>query len=134
MSDQTATVLFMSQEHVDRMNALLVDSVEVLAACAHLPRPFAMAYRLADGPDGHVVHWRMSFGETVRFDLLGEPADVVLAGDWQRMIRASSAGRDGEVVDPGLTVEGDATLLKQVGPVLEVARGVATLPVHFPEV
>ena len=125
---------FMSQEHVDRMNALIESSAEVRTASAQLSAPRTLAYRLIDGPGGADVHWRVACRDTVRFSLDDGPADVVLVGDWAQMIRSSRAARDGAVVDPGLRVEGDPSVLAEVGPVLEVARTVATIDVRFPEV
>lgn len=134
MTGSNATVEFMSQEHVDRMNALLAGSEEVRAVCAGLSAPRAMAYRLTDGPAGRTVYWRVSFDQTVRFELIDGPADVAFVGDWAQMIRATRAGRGGEEVDPGVRVEGNEVVLAEIGPVLELARSVATIPVDFPEV
>ena len=134
MTDATTAPEFMSPEHVDRMNALLAGSEELRAACAGLAAPRVMAYRLADGPAGRTVHWRMLFHDTVRFELTEGPAEVVYVGDWAQMIRAARAGRDGAVVDPGLRVEGDPAVLTEIAPVMELARDVATVPVDFPEV
>jgi hypothetical protein len=127
--------LFMSQEHVDLMNALLEDAPTVQEACQVLGAPRTMTYELADGPGGADVHWTVRLDRTVRFSL-DRPSDpdVLLAGDWTRMIRATVAARNGEVLDPGVTVTGDPALLAQVDAVLEVARAVAAVPVTFPEV
>jgi hypothetical protein len=127
-------MLFMSQEHVDAMNALLADSEVVRDACRQLSRPRTIGYLLHDGPDGGPVHWRMSFADTVRFDLQQGETDVLFAGDWAQMIRASRANREQQSVDPGLVVEGEPAVLEEVGPALDTARSVATVPVDFPEV
>lgn len=128
-------MVFMSSEHVAAMNALLDASTEVRAACSALPQPRVMAYALEDGPDGHTVHWVASFRSTMQFslDAVDQP-DVLLRGDWRQVVRASDANRRGELVDPGVVVEGDAGVLAEVGPVLELARSVATLDVEFPQV
>ena len=129
-------MLHMSQEHVDAMNALLRDSEVVREACRSLPVPRTWAYTLADGPDGTVVHWTVRFADTVEF-AVGEPevrADVVFTGDWARMVRSTRDGREGRPTDPGVTVTGDPAVLAETGPVLEVARAVATLPVELPDV
>lgn len=128
-------MLFMSPEHVATMNELLDASAEVRAACSVLPQPRVMAYALEDGPDRRTVHWAMSFHDTVRFSLdpAAEP-DVLLRGDWRRMMRASEVNRRGETADPGVTVEGNVGVLAEIGPVLELARSVATLDVEFPQV
>ena len=128
------TVDFMSQEHVDLMNALLAPSEDVRAACAQLAGPRTLGYALTDGPDGADVHWRVTCADTVRFSLDAGPADVLLVGDWAQMIRASRATRDGEVIDAGVRVEGDASVVGEVGRILEVARSVAVVDVSFPEV
>lgn len=126
---------FMSPQHVAAMNELLDASAEVRAACAALPEPRAMGYELTNGPDGETVHWTVSFNGTVQFSLdRAERADVGFKGDWAQMIRATRANRDGGAVDPGVTVAGDPAALAEIGPVLERARSVATLPVEFPEV
>jgi hypothetical protein len=126
---------FMSEEHVAAMNALLEDAPQVREACAQLDRPRTMSYRLADGPAGRDVHWAVTFTDTVRFSLdeKAEP-DVLLVGSWTQMIRASRANRHGEQIDPGVSIEGDAAVLAEVGPVLEASRAAATLPVQFPDV
>jgi hypothetical protein len=128
-------MLHMSQEHVDAMNALLRDSELVREACRALPTPRTWTYELAGGPGGQVVNWTVRFADTVEFSL-GKPAgraDVVFTGDWARMMRATKAARAGRALDAGATVAGDGVVLAMSRPVLEVARGVATLPVDFPD-
>lgn len=127
-------MLFMSPEHVAAMNELLDTSAEVRAACSAIPQARVIAYALEDGPDGRTVDWTVSFDGTVRFSL--DPAtnpDVVLRGDWGKLMRTSAANRRGESADPGVTVEGDVSVLADVGPVLDLARSVATLDVDFPQ-
>jgi hypothetical protein len=127
-------MLHMSQEHVDAMNAILRDSEPVREACSRLPVPRTWTYHLADGPDGRPVDWTVRFADTVEFSL--EPvadADVVLAGDWAQMMRTVKAGREGRQLDSGATMTGDAAVVAETSPVLEVARAVATLPVEFPD-
>ena len=124
----------MSQQHVDAMNALLADSAVVREACAKLPRPATMGYRLTDGPQGQTVHWSIELADTVRFSLEDRPADVLMVGDWAQMIRATKASREDRVADPGVRVEGDGDVLLDVMSVLSTARSVATLPVEIPEV
>ena len=94
-----------------------------------------MSYDLADGPSSATVHWTMTFERTVRFSL-DRPAepDVILVGDWAQMVRSARAGRDGQSVDPGVTVAGNADVLAEIGPAFDAARSVATIPVEFPEV
>jgi hypothetical protein len=125
----------MSQEHVDAMNALLQDAAVVQEACADLGGRCTLTYDLADGPAGETVHWTVELDHTVRFSL-ARPADpdVVLVGDWARMIRATREAGQGAQLDPGLSVAGDLELVARVGAVLEVARAVGAIPVDFPDV
>lgn len=126
--------MFMSPEHVARMNAILAADEAVRRACSELDAPVMLAYALADGPGGETVHWTMSFTDTVRFGLEAVEADLLFTGDWQRMIRASKASREGSPQGPGVIPVGDLTLLETVGPVFALAQGVATIPVEFPDV
>ena len=126
---------FMSAEHVATMNAILQDDAAVRAACSGLSRPWVMSYVLADGPGGSYVYWTVTFGETMQFSLDEAPAaDVRLVGDWKQVVRSSSGARRGEELDPGVSIEGDTAALAEIGPVLEVGRAVATVPVEFPPV
>lgn len=50
------TPVFMSDEHVERMNELLAQDAEVMAECRALDRDYVIAYALADGPKG-TVYW-----------------------------------------------------------------------------
>jgi hypothetical protein len=125
-------MLFMSAQHVVAMNDILDRSPEVRTACAQLPGPRTVGYRLADGPDGTTVHWSMTFDETVRFALDGREADVVFVGDWATMVRSAQAQREGRAVDAAVSVEGDAAVLTEVGAAFAAAAAVAVLPVEFP--
>lgn len=126
---------FMSADHVSAMNALLEDAPQVRKACAGLSGDRSMAYRLVDGPDGAEVHWTVTFTDTVRFFLTEHVTpDVLFVGDWRQMIRASKANRNGEQLDPGVSIVGDSAVLAEIGPVLETARSVATVPITFPDV
>jgi hypothetical protein len=131
MSEQP---LFMSEEHVSRMNAILDKDEAVRRACADLDRVITMGYELADGPGGETVYWSMTFADTVRFGLERPEADLVFVGDWKRMVSASRATRGGKPEDPGVQAVGDLTVLEQVGPVFALAQAVATVPVEFPDV
>lgn len=128
-------MLFMSAEHVATMNSLLAASAAVQRACRALAWPRVVRYDLADGPRGEPVHWTMTFDDSVQFSLEGSAApDLVFVGDWKQMIRASKASRSGEAADPGVCLQGDAQVLLEITPAMEVARTVATVPVQFPEV
>ena len=125
---------FMSADHVAAMNALLEDAPQVRKACAGLSGDRSMGYRLVGGPDGADVHWTVTFTDTVRFFLTEQMTpDVLFVGDWRQMIRASKASRDGEQLDPAVSIVGDAAVLAEIGPVMETARSVATLPITFPD-
>jgi hypothetical protein len=125
----------MSQQHLDVMNQLLQRAVAVKEICASLGSRRVMTYDLTGGPDGQPVHWTVTLDDTVQFSLdRASDPDVVLSGDWSRMIRASRSAQAGDPQDPGLTVHGDTAILTEVGTVLEVARGAAAVPVTFPEV
>jgi hypothetical protein len=126
-------MLFMSAQHVAAMNDILDRSPEVRAACALLPGPRTVGYRLAHGPDGATVHWAVTFQETVVFGLDWRDADVVFVGDWAAAVRSAQARREGGAVDPALSVEGDAAVLKEVGPALAAAAAIAVVPVEFPD-
>jgi hypothetical protein len=126
---------FMSQQHVDLMNALLKDADAVKEMCASLEARRVLTYDLTGGPDGDTVHWTMTIEATVQFSLdRPSHADVVLTGDWSRMIRASRGAQTGAPQDPGLTVHGDMALVAQVSSILATARDVAAVPVTFPAV
>lgn len=126
--------IFMSQEHVAAMNAILEKDASVRAACAELEKPLTMGYELTDGPDGETVYWSMTFTDTVRFGLEKTDADLLFAGDWARMVRASKSHRDGEPTDPGVVPVGDRGVLQATQRVFALAQAVATMPVEFPEV
>src|SRR5690606_4086100 len=80
---RVSPVEFMSAEHINVMNELLRDAPDVRAACAQLSQPRTMTYRLTDGPGGQVVHWTITFADTVQFSLDEAPApDVRFVGDW----------------------------------------------------
>lgn len=131
------SVAFMSPGHVASMNALLTGARDVLRHCQALGRRYVVAYELTDGPAGAAVHWRVSFDPVigVRFGLTAPATDpdVVLRGDWCAMVRASAARRAGTGAAPGLRIDGDPGVLVAVGPALEAARAVATVPVTFPD-
>jgi hypothetical protein len=126
-------LVFMSPEHVAAMNAILAGDRSVLEACAQLAKPVTMGYQLVDGPGGETVHWRVTIAKTVQFSLGKGNSDVLLTGDWGRVIRASQAQREGTECEPGVVPSGDLSLLASVAPVLAIASRVATLPVEFPE-
>ena len=125
---------FMSAEHVAAMNTLLADSAEVREAGIALGRTYRLAYVLSDGRDGGDEHWLMSLGPAgVRFALEPEPdADITFRADWRAIVDTSKAAREGRDLDPGVTVEGDVTVLATVAPAFAAAQRVATLEVDWP--
>jgi hypothetical protein len=126
---------FMSAEHVKAMNQVLEQSEEVRRACTSLDGPKVLAFRLSDGPGGADVHWALTYGNTMRFSLDEHPSpDVLITGDWKRMIRAVAAGRRGEAADPGVEIIGDQELFLRLNQILELGRGVATFEVSFPAI
>lgn len=130
-----ATPMFMSQQHLDQMNDLLQSADAVKEMCASLGARRVMTYDLTGGPGGHTVHWTVTLDDTVQFSL-DRPShpDIVLSGDWSRLVRASRGAHAGDPQDPGLTVHGDTAMLTQVVSILDVARGAAAVPVTFPDV
>jgi hypothetical protein len=126
---------FMSAEHVEAMNTILEASAPVREACAALAAPGVLAYRLSDGPGGATVHWAVTCSDTVRFSLEAASApDVLLTGDWARMVRGARANREGETVDPGVSVQGSPERMAELAAILATASAFATLPVDFPDV
>lgn len=125
-------MLYMSPEHVSAMNEILVDNETVRAACAELEGPVAVGYLLHDGPDGADVHWRMRLDKTVTFGLDDGPADLLLEGDWARMIEMKRASTEGRAYDPELSFTGRLELLPQLLQIISTAGTVATLPTELP--
>jgi hypothetical protein len=125
-------MLFMSPEHIRAMNAVLAADESVRAACADLARPVVIGYELTDGPGGDIVYWSVALTDTVRFGLEPTEADLVFRGDWAAMVHAAQSHRQGGQEDAGIVPVGDLSVLESVGPVLALARRVATLPVEFP--
>lgn len=131
-----SALVFMSREHVDRMNDLLAGSADVLAACADLDREYEIVYELRNGPDG-TVYWVLRFDRAsgARFSLnRTQNADLTYVGDWAEVIRSSRAARNGERVEPSLEVRGDPSVTDRVGTAYAAAQRVATIPVEFPGV
>lgn len=123
----------MSPVHIAAMNELLHDAPDVRSACAQLRGPRVMSYTLTDGPDGAVVHWTISFTDTVQFALEEVPSpDVRLVGDWAQTIRAAIAAREGQQMDPGISIEDAGSVLSEIDDALQAAQAVTTVPVEFP--
>lgn len=128
--------LFMSQAHVDEMNAILQEAFTVTEACRALDRSYALHYDLSDGPGGQQIHWSMVFDPTtgVRMGLDAKDADLTFVGDWTDAIRASAAQRLGNSYNPGFLVEGDVGILDTVSAAYDEAQRLAAVEVTFPDV
>ncbi|BBG03892.1 MULTISPECIES: hypothetical protein [Pseudonocardia] len=130
------TVVFMSSEHVSRMNNLLGSSPDVREACAALDRDYTIAYELHDGPDGGTVHWVLAFdrGTGARFSL--EPvrtADLTYVGDWAAAIRTARAARAGEVTGAdAFELRGDPSVPDRIADAYRTAQRVATIESELP--
>ncbi|WP_236790859.1 hypothetical protein [Amycolatopsis sp. GM8] len=130
-------LIFMSREHIDRMNELLGESAEVASACARLDRDYSLTYELLDGPDG-TVYWTMRFDREQGASFSLEPpahADATFVSEWAATIRYSRAARNGEqVTEPILEVRGDPSVTEIVAEAFSAAHKAATIPTVFPEV
>ncbi|WP_224388330.1 hypothetical protein [Pseudonocardia sp. ICBG1293] len=133
-----STVVFMSGEHVVRMNDLLRRSPDVREACAALDRDYTIAYELHDAPDGGTVYWVLAFerGTGARFSL--EPsgtADLTYVGGWRAAIRAARAARAGRTSDEDpFELRGDPSVPARIAGAYRVAQRVATIGTELPDV
>lgn len=129
----SAHIVRLAQELVSERGVPVLTREQEEALIDAIDRWYSISLALPIADD--VAEWTMTCSDTARFSLQEDPsADVTFAGDWALMIRSSRANRDGVAADPGLAMEGDASVLAEITPVLEVARSVATRPVSFPEV
>lgn len=129
--------IFMSQDHVDRMNKLLDESAEVAAACARLDRDYSMTYELLDGPDG-TAHWTMLFNREVGASFTLEPpanSDVTFVVDWVDTMRLVKAAVNGEQREREiLEVRGDESVADRVDEAFKAAHNAALMPAEIPDV
>lgn len=126
---------FMSPDHVAVMNERLRTADDVRDACRALDGPRVLLYRLRNGPDGRVVFWTLIYEDTIQFSLEDHDSpDVVLTGDWQTMISAVQAARDGGTSAPNLQIRGDTTVFAQLNEIFDIARPVATLYTAIPDI
>lgn len=127
---------FMSRDHVDEMNEILMSAPEVLAASRGLERRYALCYELSDGPAGEGVCWSMVFsprtGVRMGLDRPQRP-DLVIRSDWAETIRSAMAQRRGDSYEPAVELEGDPEVMEKVGPAYAAAQRVASIDVTFPE-
>lgn len=126
---------FMSPDHVAVMNERLRTADGVRDACRALGRSRVLLYRLRNGPEGRDVFWALIYEDSLRFALEDhDNPDVVLTGDWQTMVRAVQAARDGEASAPNLQMHGDAEVFARMNEILDIARPVATLHTGIPNI
>ena len=125
----------MSVEHVALMNALVAVSAAVAVASRGLPSEFVLAHKLQDEDSGAVVWWQLRFspknGVAFALGKPSAPANLTLVGDYWDMIQAVQAQRMGGSHIPSLLVEGDASVMQVIAPVLSLVQAVATVPVAF---
>lgn len=128
--------MFMSAEHVRRMNALLAASDGVRQACAALPRDVTLGYRLDDEASGGVHWWQMHFSrrDGVHFALQPDaPADVRFDGGYWAMLDNMAAQREGKAPSaPQPQAVGDASVIELVMPAFTAAQDAARIPVRMP--
>ena len=130
--------LFMSQQHVDEVNAILRGVPKVLAAASALASERMLVYELGEGPHGHTIYWVYEAGPRtgVHFSL-GRPQrspDVLVKCDWAEMVRSSRNEREGKAPTVREEVEGDQDLMLAMLDIIELARPYATVDVLFPDV
>lgn len=128
---------FMSPEHVAAMNLALAGSAEVREACRALARSGTVHYRLSGGPDGF-VDWTVAVSpDGLSFGLESPTeADVVIESGYAEMVRSARAAREDRTpptAEPPV-ITGDTNFVRDLSPVLALARSVATVEVEFPDV
>jgi hypothetical protein len=128
-------MIFMSPEHVARMNELLAVDTASKTACAALDRRWNVVYELSEGTG--TVWWTMRFdpAEGVTFNLLPpeSPADVLFRGDHRAVLdvmRRLKAG-DKEATLP-LTQSGDPNGMAAIGAAYQAAHAAAALHTEIP--
>lgn len=90
--------VFMSVDHVERMNAILRDEPSVRAACRDLDRSYAFCYELNGGPEGRQVYWSMVFdpSQGVRMGLdKPERADLTFVATFPKVPASFATGSAG---------------------------------------
>ncbi len=129
--------VFMSAEHVARMNEILAADAPSKAACAVLQRRWNLVYELSEGAD--TVWWTMSFDPAtgVAFSLAppGQTGDIVFRGDHKAMLRWMRQSKAGAAVGAmPLQQLGDPGTMTVIGPAFAAAQKVATLDTEIPVV
>ena len=130
--------IFMSQDHVDRMNKLLDGAATVEAACARLDRNYSMTYEVLDGPNG-TEYWTLRFDrETGASFTLEQPAhtDVTMVVEWTETMRYIKAAVNGEEQGDRniLEVRGDESVVDRVDEAFKAAHDVSLIPAEIPDV
>lgn len=123
-------LVFMSPQHIARMNELLAADPASQAECAKLDRRWDMVYELAHGEQ--TVWWTMSFDPTrgVSFSLEppAQPAGILLKGDYRAMMEFMRRSKAGEA--PGsepVTLSGEPDGMKIIDAAFQAAGRAATL-------
>lgn len=129
-------LIFMSPQHVARMNELLAVDAASQAACAALGRRWDMVYELSHGAG--TVWWTMRFDpvEGVSFSLEApsRPADILLRGQYRAMMEWMRSSRAGSKEPEPVTLSGDPEGMNIIGPAYQAAAQVATLDTEIPVV
>lgn len=123
-------LVFMSPEHVARMNELLAADPVSKAECARLDRRWDMVYELENGEQ--TVWWTMSFepARGVSFSLQPppQPAGIVLRGEYRAMMEFMRRTKAGEA--PGsepVTLSGEPGGMEIIDAAFQAAGRAATL-------
>jgi hypothetical protein len=129
-------LVFMSPEHVARMNQILAADAGSHAACAALGRRWDMVYELSHG--AQTVWWTMRFDpvEGVSFHLEAptRPADILLRGEYRAMMQWMRSSRAGSKEPEPVIQSGDPEGMNIIGPAYQAAAKVATLSTEIPVV
>lgn len=128
-------LVFMSPEHVVRMNELLAVDSASKAACAALGRRWDMVYELRHGAE--TVCWTMSFDpfDGVSFALEPPPrtADILFRGEYRAMLDWMRKHKAGLESGPEpVTQSGDPDGMHIIGPAYQAAGRAATLDTLIP--
>ncbi|MDM4769946.1 hypothetical protein [Solimonas sp. SE-A11] len=123
-------LVFMSPEHVARMNELLAADRVSQDECARLDRHWDMDYELAHGE--RTVWWTMSVdsvpGVSFSLEPPAQPAGILLKGDYRAMMEFMRRSKAGET--PGsepVTLSGEPEGMKIIDAAFQAASRAATL-------
>ncbi len=128
-------LLFMSPQHVARMNEILAHDGPTRRACAELEQDMLLAYELSDGED--TIWWTMAFrrDEGVRFglDAPARAVDLTLRGEYRAMLDFMRLSKSGQAAEEPVSSHGDPEVLTIIGPAFAAAQAAATLDTVIPE-